>query len=106
MNPPITPRDGDILLPVHVQPRASSNAIVDWHNGRLKLKLTSPPVDGAANKLCIKFLAKSLGLSPSRVSLEHGATSRDKVIRIEDMSPSEFELKLKPFLNPSTSKET
>lgn len=106
MNLPITPRDGDLLLPVHVQPRASSNSIVDWHDGRLKLRLTSPPVDGAANKLCIKFLAKSLGLSPSRVSLKSGTTSRDKVILIEDMSPTEFELKLKSLLNTSTSKET
>ena len=51
-----------IRFPVTLQPRASRNDIVGLHNGALKIRLTSPPVDGAANRSCMKILAKVLGL--------------------------------------------
>lgn len=56
--------------------------VVGVHDGALKLKLTAPPVDNAANTLCIAFLAKSLGLSKSSLDIVSGHTNRNKQIRI------------------------
>jgi len=73
-----------------IQPRASRNEISGVLNGALKIRLTSPPVEGAANRTCIKFLAKTLGISPSRVDIVGGLTSKKKIIRIEGMTEAEF----------------
>lgn len=76
-------QDGDALqLSVFVQPRSSRNRVCGIHDGELKLQLTSPPVDGAANQCCREFLAKLLGVPKSAVSLLSGETSRHKRLRI------------------------
>ena len=67
---------------VHVQPRASRNEICGLQGNELKLRLTSPPVEDAANRLCIEFLAKQLGVAKSNVSIIAGAKSRHKTIRV------------------------
>lgn len=79
-----------------IQPRASKNEISGVLNGALKLRLTSPPVEGAANRACIKFLAKSLGISSSRVDIVSGLTSKNKIIRIEGMNEAAFLKKVLP----------
>lgn len=63
---------------VTVQPRASQNAVVGRHGDTLKIKLTAPPVDGAANKACVAFLAKKLGVAKSRLEIVSGNASRTK----------------------------
>ncbi len=77
-----------------IQPRASRNKILGIHNHCLKIKLTSPPVDGAANQTCIRFLAKAFGLSPSRISIVRGKTSRNKTIQFQAMDEQTFLKKL------------
>jgi len=77
-----------------IQPRASRNRILGIHNHALKIKLTSPPVDGAANQACIKFLAKAFGISPSRVAIVKGETSRNKTIQFDAMDQQTFQKKL------------
>jgi hypothetical protein len=67
---------------VLVQPRASVNKIVGVIDNRLKIKLKAPPVDGAANKMCIQFLAKSLHVPKSHIEILSGQSSRQKNIRI------------------------
>ena len=69
-----------ITFKIFVQPRSANNMIVGLHENALKLKLTAPPVDNAANKLCLKFLAKSLGVSKSQVQIISGHTSRTKLV--------------------------
>ena len=69
-----------ITFKIFVQPRSAKNMIVGLHDDALKIKLTAPPVDNAANKLCVKFLAKSLGVSKSQVEIISGHTSRNKQI--------------------------
>jgi uncharacterized protein (TIGR00251 family) len=54
--------------------------IVGLHDDALKIKLTAPPVDNAANKMCIRFLAKCLGVSNSRIEILTGHTSRTKQV--------------------------
>ncbi len=71
-----------VVFRVYVQPRASRNEVVGPHNGALKVKLTAPPVDGAANKMCIAFLAKALGVPKSAVKIIAGQTSRSKTVLV------------------------
>ena len=72
-----------LAFTVYVQPRASKLAIVGLHGDALKIKLTAPPVDGAANKQCIQLLAKTLGLAKSDISIIGGMRHRKKQIRIK-----------------------
>lgn len=76
-----TDADG-ITFGVVVQPRASKAAIVGSHQNALKIKLTAPPVDNAANKQCIAILAKALGKPKSTIEIIGGQTSRQKQVRI------------------------
>jgi hypothetical protein len=78
----IQKRSDRIVFDAYVQPRSSSNAIVGCHDQALKIKLTSPPVGGAANKQCIQLLAKQLGLPKSDLSIAAGHRSRRKKISI------------------------
>jgi uncharacterized protein (TIGR00251 family) len=78
-----------IIFEAFVQPRSSASAIVGIHDQALKIKLTSPPVGGAANKQCIQLLAKSLGLPKSAVSISSGHTSRRKKICIKPPADSQ-----------------
>ena len=71
-----------IILNLHIQPRASRNQVCGIQDNALKIRLTSPPVDGAANKLCREFLADLLDLPKSAVEIISGETSRHKRIRI------------------------
>lgn len=80
-----------VVFKVHVQPKASKNAIVGLHDDALKIRLTAPPVDGAANKMCVQFLAKTLGISKSAIEIVAGQTSRTKHICVsfpQDQSPA------------------
>lgn len=78
---------------VYVQPRASKKAIVGSHQNALKVKLTAPPVEGAANKQCIELLAKALSLPKSTLEIISGQTSRHKQLLIRaktgPMNPAE-----------------
>jgi uncharacterized protein len=76
----------DVLLPVAVQPRASRNMVAGIHGNALKLLLIAPPVDGAANAACLRFLAGLLGISRTRLSILKGTKARHKLIRITEMS--------------------
>jgi uncharacterized protein (TIGR00251 family) len=57
--------------------------------GALKIRLTAPPVDGAANEALVRFLSEVLGIAKSRVEIVSGQTSREKRIRIGGMSEAE-----------------
>jgi len=75
-------RPDGVIVSIYVQPRASRTEIVGEQDGALKIRLTSPPVDGAANKLCCEFLAKRCGVPKRDVSLLSGETSRHKRLLI------------------------
>ncbi|MCP3954865.1 MAG: YggU family protein [Desulfobacterales bacterium] len=68
------------LISVYVQPRAAKNTIAGVHDQALKIRLTAPPVDGAANKMCLQFLAKQLNVPKSALQIESGHSSRHKTI--------------------------
>ena len=83
-----------IVFKVFVQPRASKNIIVGAHGDALKIKVTAPPVDGAANRMCLKFLAKQLMTSPLLLEIISGHNSRTKqvLLRSEQVRPSDNEI--------------
>lgn len=69
-------------LAVRVTPRASRNAVL-LDGEMLRVMVTVVPEDGKANAAVVKLLAKALGIAKSRLVLVRGATSRDKVFRVE-----------------------
>lgn len=74
--------DGSLLLRLFVQPKASRNEIAGLHNNALKLRLTTPPIEGRANKAVIAFIAKLLHLPKSSVTIRSGLQNRHKEILI------------------------
>lgn len=73
---------GGVVLEVLVQPRASRTRAVGEHDGRLKLQLAAPPVDGEANQALIEFLARALGVRKADVTIVRGETGRRKTVRV------------------------
>lgn len=73
-------------LSVRLTPRASSNAVVRYSDGVLSLRLTAPPVEGAANAACCAFVAELLGVRSAQVMVSQGHKSRDKVLTITGLS--------------------
>ncbi|MHB1044359.1 MAG: DUF167 domain-containing protein [Eubacteriales bacterium] len=72
---------------LRVQPRSSRNRVAGVLDGALKVSLTAPPVDGEANAACREFLAGLLGVPRSHVSIVTGNTGRNKVVRVEGVTP-------------------
>lgn len=85
-----------VILALHVQPRASRNELLPGEGEELRLRLTSPPVDGAANKLCCQFLAGLCGIAKGRVTLRSGDKSRHKRVCLEGVSKEEVLAILQP----------
>ncbi len=90
----INPCKNGIWFSAVIQPRSSRNEVSGIHNNSLKIRLTSPPVDGTANKACVKFLSRWLGVNPSRVYIVAGLSSKNKTIEISGMDESIFRDKL------------
>jgi uncharacterized protein (TIGR00251 family) len=76
-------------LAIRIQPRASKNELVAMEGGALKIRLTAPPIDGAANEALVKFLAHVLSVPRSHIEIVSGHTSRDKILRINGMDDAE-----------------
>jgi len=83
-----------VTLSLRVQPRASRNAVVGWTGDTLNIRLTAPPVEGAANAACLKFLADLLDLPQSHIEILKGARSRDKVVQIAGLTRDEVRARL------------
>jgi uncharacterized protein (TIGR00251 family) len=77
-------------LTVRVHPRAKRSAITGRLGDAWKLDLSAPPADGKANDECIRFFADLAGVPRSRVRIVLGATSRTKVIEIDQLAQDEL----------------
>jgi uncharacterized protein (TIGR00251 family) len=71
-----------VLLSVKLQPRASANEIGEPLGGELRIKVTAPPVDAAANEALVRLLADTLDCPRGRVELVRGQTSRHKLVKL------------------------
>jgi len=74
--------EGVITLVLRVQPRASRDEITGLHGDSLKVRITAPPVDGAANEHLRRFIARLFGVAPAQVRLLRGESGRDKVVSV------------------------
>jgi len=79
-----------MTLRVRIQPGASRDQIVGVRETVLRLRITSPPVEGAANRQCIKFLAKKLHIAKSRITVLKGEHARVKILRIDGISSADL----------------
>jgi uncharacterized protein len=86
-----------LVLNLFIQPRASQNKVDGIHGEALKIKLTAPPVEGAANKMCREFLAGLFKIPKTAVSIISGETGRNKRVLIE--CDEETMLRIREFLN-------
>ena len=75
-----------VLLSVKLQPRASINQIGEPLGNELRIKVTAPPVDAAANEALVRLLAKQFDIPRNRVELIRGHTSRHKVLKLYGLS--------------------
>jgi uncharacterized protein len=76
-------------LRVRVKPRSSRDGLGGDHEGALIVRLQATPVEGAANDALSRFLGRVLDVPPSSVQLLRGASSRDKLVRIEGLTAAE-----------------
>jgi len=81
-------------LTVEVRPRAGRDEIVGWQGAVLRVRVTAPPADGAANEAVRALLAGRLGCARSRVEIVRGHTARTKVVRISGVSVDEAAARL------------
>jgi len=82
----LSEKDNAVTIRLRVQPRASRTEIVGEHAGAIKLRVAAPPVDGKANEECRRFLAKLLKVGATSIEIISGESSRDKVIRVSNIS--------------------
>jgi hypothetical protein len=91
------PGSGDeVRIAIRVQPRARTNVVAGRVGDAIKVRLTAPPVDGAANEALIAFLAATLGVARSAVRIVSGATSRDKIVAIRGLTADTVRRTLTP----------
>jgi uncharacterized protein (TIGR00251 family) len=86
----LTEKNNALVFTVRVVPRASKSEIAGSHDGALKVRIASPPVDGAANAELIRILSKTLGVSKSAVEILSGQSARTKQVKISGVSPQDF----------------
>lgn len=79
-----------MIFRVRVVPRASKSELAGELDGALKIRIASPPVDGAANAELIKLLSKTFGVSKSEVEIVGGQTSKTKQIKISNLTVGKF----------------
>lgn len=78
-----------VLLSVKLTPRASASEIGEALGSELRIKVTAPPVDAAANEALLKLLARQLHCPRNRVDIVRGHTSRHKVIKLYGFTPED-----------------
>jgi uncharacterized protein (TIGR00251 family) len=83
--------DRYLTFAVSVVPRASRSEVGGDHNGALRVRLSAPPVDGAANRELVRVLAKSFQVPQNAVEIVSGANSKNKIVRLHGADPRRLE---------------
>lgn len=87
-------RLAEARLTVEVRPRAARDEILSGPDGALRIRVTAPPVGGAANEAVRDVLAEALGCPRSAIEIVRGQNARTKLVRIAGMSPEELRARL------------
>ncbi len=82
----ITESNGRVRFAVRVQPRAAKTEIAGVYGDALKIRLSAPPVDGAANDALVKFLAELFAVARRDVRIVAGEASRSKIVEVEGIT--------------------
>lgn len=81
-------------LTVRIVPRASRDVVVGMRAGALLVRVTAPPVDGAANEALVRVLARRIGVPKGALRIATGRTSKLKVMEIAGLDEAEFHRRL------------
>ncbi len=87
-------RPDGVVIRTRLQPKASKEEILDEVDGRLRMRVAAPPVDGAANEAAIRLLARTLRVAKSCVTLVRGERSREKDFLIHGIAAGDAEARL------------
>ncbi|MDY7034257.1 MAG: DUF167 domain-containing protein [Thermodesulfobacteriota bacterium] len=79
--------ESGVVLKVWLQPKSSRNEIKGLHGDTLRVSVTSPPIEGRANKALCDLMAKEFGVSKSQIEIIKGHKSRTKIIKIDGVTP-------------------
>jgi uncharacterized protein (TIGR00251 family) len=90
-------RETPLTITVQVQPRSSRDEIIGVHEGRLKIRISAPPVDGKANERLTEVIAKAFGVSKSSVEIVKGHHSRVKTIKISGIRREDYDILISKF---------
>ena len=94
MRTPASRRAEGALLRLRVQPRASRDEILGWRNDVLRVRVTAPPVEGAANAAVVALVARALRVAPSTVRVVRGERGRDKRVRVAGLTDADIRTRL------------
>ena len=86
-------------IKVRVQPKSSRNQVDGFQDGALRVRVTAAPTEGQANAAVIAILAKTLGVSKSRLEIIRGYSSRDKVVSVDTLTEQEVQRKIEAEVN-------
>ena len=86
-------------IKIRVQPKSSRNQVDGFQDGALRVRVTSAPTEGQANAAVIAILAKTLGVSKSRLEIIRGYSSRDKVVSVDTLTEQEVQRKIEVGVN-------
>tara|TARA_B100001245_G_scaffold222329_1_gene194374 strand:+ start:139 stop:432 length:294 start_codon:yes stop_codon:yes gene_type:complete len=86
-------------IKIRVQPKSSRNQVDGFQDGALRVRVTAAPTEGQANAAVIAILAKTLGVSKSRLEIIRGYSSRDKVVSVDRLTEQEVQRKIEPGVN-------
>lgn len=96
---PVKETEKGLVIQVRVLPRSSRCEVAGIQDGALKIKLTSPPLEGKANDECIRFLADQLNIRKSQIEIIAGHKARKKTVALTGIGKADFEALLAPFLS-------
>ena len=82
--------NNELIIKIKVEPRSSKSGIVGPYGDALKVKLTSPPVEGKANRELIDLLSKELKIRKKDIEIVSGQSSKNKVVKIIGLSKIDF----------------
>ena len=88
---PVSETANGIVFNIRVIPRASRCELAGVQGDALKIRITAPPVEGAANKECIRFLSDMLGVKKSQIKIIAGHRSKNKKVSISGISRKDIE---------------
>jgi len=92
-------KNSSITIEVQVQPNSSRGEIVGWINGRLKVKVAAPPINGKANRRLKELISRMFEVQKSNLKIIRGDTSRVKLLRVEGLSVGKRDWFTKNFSN-------